>query len=96
MAGPLPQTPRIPPLLLPGPDGESAFEIACLESDGQELVIRHVRTDEKRQINVVRERHVKLEAPLYGTPVVLRCGAAAASRWPTAICAASLAVEAGR
>ncbi len=69
VARPLPQNPRIPPLLLPGPDDESAFEIACL-GDGQELVIRHVRTDEKRKIKVVRERYVKLEAPLARTPAV--------------------------
>jgi hypothetical protein len=67
VAPPLPHNPRIAPLLLRGPDGASAFEIAC-PGDGQELVIRQVRADEQRQVKVVHERRVKLEAPLAGTP----------------------------
>jgi len=66
IARPLPLNPRIPPLLLRGGDGASAFEIAC-PGDGQELVIRQVGVA-NRQVTVIHERHVKLPVPLAGTP----------------------------
>jgi outer membrane protein assembly factor BamB len=69
VAAPLENNVRFPPLLLPGPDEQSAFEIAA-PGNGQELVIRQVRIGDKRQVTVVLERQVALEAPLAGAPAV--------------------------
>jgi hypothetical protein len=93
VALPLEHNPHVAPLLLPGDDGASAFEVAC-PGDGKELVIRHVRAEAERQklpdaaggavgpvirhervlvvrqVRLVRERRVKLDAPVQGTPTV--------------------------
>jgi PQQ-like domain len=68
VAVPLEQNLHVPPLLLRGDDGASAFEIAC-PGDGKELVVRHVYFVEQRKLQV-DERRVQLDYRLEGTPVV--------------------------
>jgi outer membrane protein assembly factor BamB len=47
VAPPLEHNPHAAPVLLPGGDGASAFEVAC-PGDGKELVIRQVRAEAER------------------------------------------------
>jgi outer membrane protein assembly factor BamB len=61
--------PRVAPFLLPGEDGDSAFQIVC-RADGKEVVIRQITVDAQRLARVERERRVQLVAPLEGTPAV--------------------------
>ncbi len=65
--GALDDGPGAPPVLLPGPDGHSAYEIAT-PGDGKHLVIRRV---EATPNDLVKEEHtIPLSAPLAGTPAV--------------------------
>src|SRR5205823_393746 len=69
LAKSLVDNPRNPPVLLPGPDGQSAYEIAT-PGPGRNLVIRHV-TFEARRTPVVAEQTVQLPAPLGGPPALV-------------------------
>jgi outer membrane protein assembly factor BamB len=67
----LAENPLVPPRLLLAADGSSAYEIA-VPSDGQELVVRHIKwAAGGRQLNVEEERKVSLLAPAGGvlTPI---------------------------
>jgi hypothetical protein len=70
VAGSLAENPQVAPLLLPGPDGQSAYELAC-PADGSKLLIRHIswagEGDRLRQT----ERTIKIPSPLQGTPAVV-------------------------
>jgi hypothetical protein len=59
--------PGAPPVLLPAPDGRSAFEIAS-PGDGTRLVVRRVEATANGLVK--KEWSVALEAPLAGTPAV--------------------------
>jgi hypothetical protein len=63
--------PGAPPVLLPGPDGKSAYEIAC-PGNGKTLTIRHVEVNPAGgPLKVDPERSVgKFPSPLRGTPIV--------------------------
>ena len=59
--------PAAPPVLLPGPDGQSAYEIAS-PGDGKRLVVRRV---ERTGAGLEKtERDIPLTSPLAGTPAV--------------------------
>jgi outer membrane protein assembly factor BamB len=63
--------PGAAPVLLPGPDGQSAYEIAC-PGDGTKLIIRRVEINPAGgPLKADPERSVeKIPAPLRGTPIV--------------------------
>jgi outer membrane protein assembly factor BamB len=62
--------PDVPPLLVPAPDGQSVYEIAC-PGDGKHLVVRHIKARAgERQLEFV-ERTVALRSPLAGTPAIV-------------------------
>ena len=54
-------------MLLPGPDGHSAYEIAT-PGDGKRLVVRRVEATANDLVK--EERTIPLSAPLAGTPAV--------------------------
>ncbi len=59
--------PAAPPVLLPGPDGRSAYELAS-PGDGKQLVVRRV---ERTAAGLEKtERDIPLTSPLAGTPAV--------------------------
>ncbi len=60
--------PSTPPILLPTPDGQAAYEVAC-PGDGKKLVIRYV-TVEGGGLRVDAERSITIDSPLAGTPIV--------------------------
>jgi outer membrane protein assembly factor BamB len=60
--------PGAPPILLPTPDGQTAYEVAC-PGDGKKLVIRHVNIA-GGTLAVDAERSVAIDSPLGGTPIV--------------------------
>ena len=59
--------PGAPPVLLPGPDGQSVYEIAS-PGDGTRLVVRRVKRNADGLVTT--ERIVPLTSPLAGTPAV--------------------------
>ena len=59
--------PDAAPVLLPGPDGRSAYEIAS-PGDGSQLVVR--RVERTADGLVTTEKQVPLTSPLAGTPAV--------------------------
>jgi outer membrane protein assembly factor BamB len=62
--------PGAPPVLLPGPDGQSAYQIAC-PGDGTTLTIRHVEVDPAGgPLKVDAERSMDIKSPLGGRPIV--------------------------
>ncbi len=62
--------PGAPPVLLPGPDGQSAYEIAC-PGDGKKLTIRRVEVNPAGgPLKADAERSVPIPSPLGGTPIV--------------------------
>ena len=63
--------PGLPPLLLPGPDSQSAYEIACPGRDRRVLVRQVRRHPTARRVKVEDERLLALEAPLGGRPAVV-------------------------
>jgi hypothetical protein len=66
----LTDNPRVAPLLLPAPDGQSAYEIAC-PGAGTHLVVRQIEwSGDKRQLRQI-ERSIPLPSPLAGTPAVV-------------------------
>jgi hypothetical protein len=73
LADSLDDNPDVSPLLLPGPDGHSAYAVAC-PGAGTELVVRHLRFAPgggPQEISKPRERKARLRAPLGGTPAVV-------------------------
>jgi outer membrane protein assembly factor BamB len=69
LADALDDNPAQPPLLLPAPDGKSAYQIAS-PGTGTQLVVRHVHFGGPRQLRAEQES-VKLPAPLGGPPAVV-------------------------
>jgi outer membrane protein assembly factor BamB len=69
LTGPLEDNPSQPPLLLPAPDGKSAYQVAC-PGAGNRLVVRHIRFAGPRRLRVTEES-APLESPLHGTPAVV-------------------------
>jgi hypothetical protein len=62
--------PGAPPVLLPGPDGQSAYEVAC-PGDGKKLTIRRVEVNPAGgPLKADAERFVLIPSPLGGTPIV--------------------------
>jgi hypothetical protein len=71
IAGALADNPRVPPVLLPAPDGQTAYEVAC-PGDGASLLVRQVDFEPgSRRFRVKAERSLPLTAPLAGTPAVV-------------------------
>jgi hypothetical protein len=63
--------PGAPPVLLPGPGGQSAYEIACPGAAGKTLTIRHVEVDPAGgPLKVDAERSMEIKSPLGGRPIV--------------------------
>jgi hypothetical protein len=63
--------PQVPPVLLPGPDGRSAYEIASVGRSGKVLV-RAVRRDTvERRVKLENPRVLTLPAALGGMPAVV-------------------------
>jgi outer membrane protein assembly factor BamB len=69
LASALDDNPAAPPVLLPGPDGRSAYQVAS-PGEGQELVVRYVHCAEDGRRLLVSERRSPLTAALAGTPAV--------------------------
>ena len=62
--------PGAPPVLLPAPDNQSAYEIAC-PGDGKKLTIRHVMVNPAGgALKADVEHSVVIQSPLGGTPIV--------------------------
>jgi hypothetical protein len=70
LAGSLEGSPDDRPLLVPAPDGKSAYALAC-PGGGNDLVVRHVRPAAKGRELELTEGKVRLPAPLAGTPAVV-------------------------
>src|SRR5262249_52046214 len=70
LAPPLADNPQVAPPLLPRPDGESAYQIAC-PGPGSQLLVRHVRAAAEGRRLLSTERYVPLAAPLAGTPALV-------------------------
>jgi outer membrane protein assembly factor BamB len=69
LAGPVAENPAMPPQLIPGPDGRSAYEVAASGTGGQTVVRRaYFREGERRPR--VEEWKVELPAAPAGTPAV--------------------------
>jgi hypothetical protein len=72
LAKPLDDNPAFLPLLLPGGDGQSAYEVAC-PGKGTQLIIRRFRVDKEGRplaANPGDEKAVNLPAPPAGSPAV--------------------------
>src|SRR5205823_3772639 len=69
LAGPVAENPAMPPQLVPGPDGRSAYEVAASGTGGQ-AVVRRVSFREGERLPKVEEWKVELPAPPAGTPTV--------------------------
>jgi hypothetical protein len=74
LAGALADNPRMPPVLLAGPDAHTAYEVAC-PGDGHNVVVRQVDWEEPgpRKLRVKVQRDVPLgrSESLAGTPAVV-------------------------
>jgi hypothetical protein len=73
LASALDDNPQAPPVLIAGPDGRSAYEIASPGAGGL-LVVRHLEASAtRRQVRLVREREIPLPkgVSLAGTPAVV-------------------------
>ncbi len=64
------ENPDTPPLLIPGADGSSAYEIAC-PGKGTQLLVRHVQLNADRTLGVLTDKRIDLSAPLRGRPAVV-------------------------
>jgi outer membrane protein assembly factor BamB len=63
--------PAVPPVLIPGPDGHIAYELAC-PGDGKELWVRQIEWEAKGRRLIKPEAVVlPLPSPLAGTPAVV-------------------------
>jgi hypothetical protein len=70
-ADPVDGNPLVPPVILPGPDGQSAYEVASLGRTGKVVVRAIVRDSEQRRLKLAPDRVFSLPAPLGGTPAVV-------------------------
>jgi hypothetical protein len=71
VADPVNDNPLVPPVILPGPDGQSAYEVASQGRTGRVVVRPVVRDAEQRRLKLTPERVFSLPAPLGGTPAVV-------------------------
>ncbi len=71
VADPVDDNPFVPPVILPGPDDRSAYEVASQGRTGKVVVRPVVRDTEQRRLKLTPERVFSLPAPLGGTPAVV-------------------------
>jgi hypothetical protein len=71
VADPVNDNPGVPPVILPGPDGQSAYEVASLGRSGKVVVRPVARDAEQRRVKLSAERVLSLQGPLGGTPALV-------------------------
>ena len=67
---PIEDNPKVYPLLIAAADGISAYQVAC-PGTGTTMLFRHIQLGADRQVRVLTDKRVPLNAPIQGTPAVV-------------------------